>query len=377
LYCDDAGKCTAECSEDSAASDCGTGGMCTADGHCNGGTGDGDGDGDGDGTGDGDGDGDGSGDGDGDACPVVNLQTDPVRPNVLFIIDRSGSMDAVFDGGLDRWDALRNVLLANGGILDELSTSADFGVVMYTGTQEGQGDGAMCPLLVTVDVAMNNLDDIRSTYSATELIPNPNNPNQKVGDTPTGESIEAILASDAVKKLAAGDRPTVFILATDGDPDTCAEPNSNGTEPPRVVSVDAVKHAYQAGIKTYVIAVAPANEIDQGHLDDLAAAGQNMPGAQPFRESGVDALTTTLRSIVTGELSCDVPIKGMVTATDPCSDSHIKLDGKELACGAAATDGWELVGESTLRLKGQACTDFKKGQKLDATFPCGGAVPVL
>jgi hypothetical protein len=358
LYCED-GKCSAECSDATVARDCGEGQSCSADGKCSGGAGDGDADGAGDGDGDADGAGDGDGGGDGDVCASIELKPTPTTPNVMFIIDQSGSMDAEFDNGKDRWDSLKDVLLADDGIIAELQDSVNFGVVLYTG-MEG---AATCPLLTTVNIAQNNLQGIRDVYGPAEY----------KNDTPTGDSIEAVLASDEVQALIADDNPnpTIFILASDGDPDRCEQLNPQNEEG-KQESVDAITHAFSEGIRTYVVAVAQDNEFSEDHIIDLANAGVGMDGAPFFRVDNIADLESDLRGIVAGELSWAVPLHGMFTGDDPCVGT-VKLSGTALTCNDA--NGWKLDGNSTLVIQGTACNQLKEGGSLTASFPCGTAIP--
>src|SRR5690606_3309984 len=86
-----------------------------------------------------------------------------------------------------------------------------------------------------------------------------------LGHTPTGEAIEAVL-----ERL--GQQPSensrVMILTTDGEPDTCADGFvDNGQEP----ALAAIRAAFSRGIRVYVVSV--GEEIQAGHLQDLANAG--------------------------------------------------------------------------------------------------------
>src|SRR5688500_4144042 len=49
--------------------------------------------------------------GDGSTCADVVLTATPVTPNVILMVDQSGSMTESF-GGSNRWDALRDSLMA-------------------------------------------------------------------------------------------------------------------------------------------------------------------------------------------------------------------------------------------------------------------------
>jgi hypothetical protein len=357
LYCDQK-MCKAECTAASALDDCGSGMLCTVDGRCNedpsavsldgslaevadGGVGEGDGSND-----------------NGNVCGSVNLDSRPVIPTVILIIDQSSSMDEKF-GTSTRWQSLRDSLLSDNGLIKELQNSVRFGATFYS-AKEGN---ATCPMLTEVSVALGNFEAIKAKYPA-----------KTIADTPTGDAIDAVLA-----KLPKGPEldptapqgPTIFVLATDGEPDRCEQLNpQNGQQE----AIDAVKRAYGMNIRTYVIAV--ANEVGQKHLNDLANAGignTTASQAPSWRANDDKGLRDALRSIVAGEVSCDVPLKGTVTGSS-CSGT-IRIAGKDVPCNDP--NGYELIGTNKLRLKGTACDAIKTGQTLTARFPCGSAIPLL
>lgn len=348
LFCD-SGACTAECTPESVEQDCGAPAQCSTAGQCLS-----------DDAGAGSSSMDASSGQEADvgppaACGEVSLEPTPKTPNVLLVIDQSASMDDPF-GDSTRWEALKTSLLAENGLIATLEDVVRFGVVLYS-SDDG---GPTCPLLTPaeVTVALNNLDDIRAVYEDADT----------KRDTPTGDAIQASLAQVQESGLLEGDDPTIFVLATDGEPDTCAEPNpQNG----QAESIAAIEAAYEAGVRTYVIAVADEDELSEEHVQDIANAGVGMDDAPSYRVDGDAALRDALRSIVAGEISCVVPLKGKVTAEDRCV-GKVELNGGELKCGDS--DGYRLVDESSLEVQGDACDKLKLGGTLSARFPCGSVI---
>jgi hypothetical protein len=357
LYCE-AQTCKAECTSETAVKDCGDGMLCTTDGRCgvdpnavslDGGVSQIESD---------------SGEithvdaDNGNVCGSVALESQPVIPNVILIIDQSSSMDEKF-GTSTRWQSLRDSLLAENGLIKELQNSVKFGATFYS----AKSDAKVCPMLTEVNLALGNYEMIKAKYPA-----------KTIGDTPTGDAIDAVLAKLPKEKeldpsYAQG--PTIFVLATDGEPDRCEELNpQNGQQE----AIDAVKRAYGMNIRTYVIAV--ANEVGQKHLNDLANAGvgnTSATQAPSYRANDDKGLRDALRMIVAGEVNCDVPLKGTVTG-NVCAGT-IRIAGKDVPCNDP--NGFELMSPSVLRMKGTACESIKKGQTLTARFPCGDAIPLL
>lgn len=283
-----------------------------------------------------------------EACADVSVAVNR-KTNVIVIVDQSTSMDAAFGSGT-RWSVLKSALLADTGIIASYQNVVDFGVTLYS--SKGGTAGGTCPMLTEVAPMLNNLTGIRTVYG----------PARTVGDTPTGESVDAVLAK------APRNGTTLFILATDGEPDTCAVPNPQRGQQQ---SIDALTRAFNAGIKTYVIAVAKENELSQSHVNALANAGAGIQGAPSYRVDNDQALKNALAEIVFGGISCDVTLQGKVQGLMPC-EGKVTLGGSALTC--STSEGWSLVGDSTIRLTGSACTQFKTGSKLEASFPCGSVI---
>lgn len=379
LFCN-AGKCDAECAS-AAATDCSSDESCSEDGRClvdqsanDGGGGNGSsgstgstGSNGGNSTGSDNGSSasGGTGNGNNDVCADVSLRANVATPNVMLIVDQSGSMNDSF-GGSTRWTVLKDALLSDTGLIAELQAQVRFGIALYTWDRV-----SVCPGITpqALSFTLNGLQGIRDIYM----------PAVPVDNTPTGESVEAILTEVAKLGVNGPDAtdPTIFILATDGNPDTCALPDQNefGSANSLVAtkrSIDAVKAAYQQNIRTFVIAVAGEADLAQSHVNDLANAGVGDPAgpgvesAPSYRVDDDKGLRDALRTIVTAQLSCDVVLEGKVTG-DP-SLGTVLLDGAPI--GYEDGNGWSLLDESTIRLAGTSCDALKTGKTLNATFPC-------
>jgi hypothetical protein len=250
----------------------------------------------------------------GTSCASADVIFQPETPTVILLIDRSGSMDDAFDNGLDRWNSVRNALIDDQtGIVKLLETTVRFGLTMYT-SFNGFQDGGACPDLLEIDPALNNYGPIRDLYSMTET----------GDDTPTAEAIRA-----TTTKLAAFNDPgpKAIILATDGEPDRCDDPDAHD-EATNQLSVDAVKDAYAQAISTYVISV--GDEVGADHLQNLANAGIGVDsGATAYPANDATALLDAFRSIVRGVVSCDFKLNGSVTPGTEAT-GIVELDGMTL-----------------------------------------------
>jgi len=359
-YCNAKNVCTADCTLSDG--NCGSGRTCNSSGRCiTGGGLDPD---------PGPGDGDAGPDEVPDGCVKDEVTFVAQVPTVLMLIDQSGSMDRQFGNGA-RWNVLRDALVDKStGIISTLSSQVRFGLALYTSENGFGGDPPTktCPIITPVAPAKDNYAAIAAKYL----------PDNWKGDTPTGESIDqAVKILDGVKE----DGPKVIVLATDGEPDSCADPNpgdDKGLDAARALSVSAVQNAFKKQITTYVISV--GNEVGQGHLRAVANAGQGLAvdvdATNRFYLANNQAeLATAFGTIINGVRSCAFSLNGTVP-DDRKSSGSVRLDGNGLLYGDQ--DGWVLTAPSVLELQGKACTAIKSGNhELKIDFPCGVLIPIV
>jgi hypothetical protein len=371
------------------------------------------------------------GDGDGDEeCIDVQVEFNPVIPNVVLLIDQSGSMtdetefktkvdQAIADGtyvadecpdspnggsaatGWDndtepdyawRWNVVRNVLFnPTTGIVKPLEDKVRFGMTLYSslagfGNPSSPDYPLTCPMLTEVDIAFDNHQAMLDAFPCSTLIQ----------DTPTRESLTAV-----AEKLAATDLegPKLIVLATDGEPDTCECSDfnaSNGRDPLvcdnnqapeveymgemyNVLEYEQIKVALEAqrihdelGITIEVINVgAPGLK---PHLDSVAAYGGAVSG-ESIDGTSPGALVDAFQSIIDGVRSCEIDLDGEI-AEGKEDTGTVTLDGEELVLDGP--DGWRVNSPSQIELLGAACDAIKSGDHdIDISFPCESFEPEI
>jgi hypothetical protein len=316
-----------------------------------------------------------------DACASTNVDFTSEVPNVLLLVDRSGSMAADVMGGTSRWEAVRAALVdPTNGLVPRLETQVNLGLTLYTAPNGYIGhpdtvgmddpdyiETDMCPYLVQVPTMRNNFAAIEAAYRPLLIR------RDSQGQTPTGESLEAALPS--LTGLDPKDFPgrRVIVLATDGEPDLCE--NGNDEAGGRARSVQAVQTAFDMGVTVYVISV--GNDVGEQHLRELANLGQGFPADDTidrfYRANDAMTLAMAFEDIVNGVRDCVFSLDGMVTGDG--SDGTVTVDGKPLPFDDP--DGWQLNDPSTVELVGSACELVKTGDhEVDITFPCDVIVPI-
>lgn len=303
------------------------------------------------------------------SCARVEVALTEETPTVMLLIDRSGSMTQTF-GTTDRWSATFDTLMnPTSGVVKQLEAQVRFGIALYTsldgssGTEGLEGEAAgTCPMLAKTEPALNAFATIQSLYGS----------KSPQDDTPTGAAITKV-AQELAARSEIG--PKIIVLATDGLPDSCANPDpaedSAEATAAREESVGAARSAFLAGIRTYVISVGP--EVTQSHLQDLANAGAGLMGgtqnAAFYRALSPQELVSAFDQIIGDVRSCTFTLDGEV---DPnrSQDGKVTLDGRELG-----PQEWSLTGTSTIEILGSACEELLSGTHVvRADFACAAIV---
>jgi hypothetical protein len=281
-------------------------------------------------------------------------------PTIMLLVDRSGTMNRSFSG-TDRWDAIYDTLMdSQNGLVKRLEDQVSFGLTLYTGA-----DGnPTCPILNQVAPSVRNYTAINSEFSS----------RSPLEDTPTGESLTAV--SEYLASLPASG-PKAIVLATDGEPDTCADPDPDGQPAALAMAVSAAQGAHSLGIETYIISV--GDEVSDSHLQKMANAGVGLDpdGAQkaPFyRALSPVQLEDAFDGIVAGVRGCSFELDEPADSADA---GTVTLDGRSLELGSE----WQLKDPSTIELLGSACDELLDGgdHAVQAVFECGddGDGPVV
>ncbi|WP_428268124.1 vWA domain-containing protein [Haliangium sp.] len=347
FHCGDTGFCTADCSQ--TGNECGNGRYCDDRGYCR----------------------DGSGPGDkvdAGECASIDVRTELITPVVQLMIDRSGTMQFAFgNNGDSRAEAVRDALLdQNNGVVAQLESQVKFGATVFSALE----GSPPCPVLESVFPALNNYDRLNTDIR--------NEITNLIKDTPTGESIEALLD---VLPAAGPNEKRIMVLATDGEPDTCADPDADEQAPgsarrlaAQELSLTAVRRAHdEEGIDVYILSV--GDDVGEAHLREMANVGLGLDpqtGQAPFFVANNPAeLVSQLTEIISGSRECRFTLNGEVTDVNA---GTVTLNGTVLELG---TD-WRLVDASTIELIGDTCQTYLSSPtaELSAEFECEGFIIV-
>lgn len=304
----------------------------------------------------------------GSGCQSVQVTPTRSVPNVMFLVDQSGSMTADF-AGQERWTAAHTAITT---IISELDSIVRFGLTTYQ-SNNGGPTPAVCPIFDTqVGFAMNNFGAINMSFPAS--FPGGD-------DTPTGDSIDVLVDLIQAEPPPA-DGPTIIVLATDGEPDTCETPDPNPTPEAHAEAIAAAQNAFQnANIQTFILSV--GNDVSNAHLQEMANAGTGLApnGSQGdadfWKATTPQGLEDAFNTIIGASISCEIEISkpfNAGTIDQACDEGDVSLNGTPIYCPS----DWQIKDEppyNTIELLGSACDTLKGGEvTFTAEFPCGTIV---
>ena len=216
----------------------------------------------------------------------------PVAPNVMLVVDRSGSMDLPAPGCTgecpSRWEALMSLA----PVVNELGGSTRAGLTLYPDTSGG------CEMSsIDVPIGDGNGEAILGELAA--VSPD--------GKTPLADALTLIRDEGRVQDPY---RDNMVILITDGIP-SCRAASS---------SVNAAGRLADDGVKLHVISFADEFFGGTDILSEIAAEAHATSGPDNYHEAtSIEALLARLQRVTASLDTCsfamDDPIPASVTVT--------------------------------------------------------------
>lgn len=274
-------------------------------------------------------------------CMGDRYEAEPVEPNVLILLDKSGSMDDRV-GSETKWSIAIRALER---LLADYGDRIRFGLVLYP-------DGRGCdPGRILVDVGADNASAILAALDD-------HSPN---GSTPIGASVEAVIGHPSIQDPS---RNNFVLLLTDGE-ERCG---GNGA------AAVAALRALDPEVKTFVVGF--GDEVSAEDLNAMAEAGGTaLPGSPKYFQADDEASLVAAFSTIGGMvLTCSYEIQDTGLALEP-QDIHVFFDGVEVPHDP--NSGWEYDrGSSRIVFRGPACDALRGGQVQDLVIVHACPVPI-
>lgn len=277
-------------------------------------------------------------------CTGEEYASTNVPPNVLIVLDRSGSMNESLGGGQTKWTTAKAAIAQLTAAFEE---QARFGLMLYPGTNQKGNQGQSCGAgVVFVHPALDNASTVTSFLSGAGTT--------SYG-TPTAEALKALVTHP---DIADATRANVVVLITDGQ-SSCANP---------VPQVTALL-GKTPSVRTFVIGF--GSGVDAGELNDMAEAGDTaLPGNTKYYKAGdAVSLGTALTSIAGSVLGCTFALAKQPPSLDGLS---AYLDGTLTPRDPSKSNGWEYdAGQTQVTFYGAACDSLKSGEVEKLVFIYG------
>ena len=321
-------------------------------------------------------------------CSVQMATLNPVAPNIVLVLDKSGSMLITWDhdanGGtppITRWASLHSVVSA---IVNEFDLKINFGAALFpakNATNEYTMSACVVQSPIDVTVGPNKGTPIINT------IPAANNMTIK-GGTPSATGMTRAL--DHLKTLDPL-IPRAVLFITDG----AANCGMGLNPPPLFEQYDDTLHTIVQDaftndqIPTYVIGIDIQNSVTPNtqdgnpnginpydKLNDVANKGgkpKNDPTEKFYNANNQIELNAALDTIIADALSCEISLD-----SEPAKPefTEVEIQGVEVpyvpTCNGM--NGWTWVNPNgpydALVLCGTACSQLKMVGEADVNFFC-------
>jgi hypothetical protein len=297
-------------------------------------------------------------------CGVKTFGLDKVTPDLLVVLDKSGSMGETPDGQIcltltgvncgptSKWPQMTSAI---NQVVGQTDGSIRWGLKLFP-----ENSGCGISTNIAVPIADQTSGAIRNVIAT--ALPN--------GGTPTRGALAG--ASLYLSSLNDG-HPKYILLATDGEPNCGVSGDQNASD--AAAAVSAVRDSVAMGVPVFVVGI--GNVVDaQATLSAMAVAGgrpqAKAPGYYPV--SSTADLVGVLGTIGGLIGSCSFNLGGV--PPDP-SNVAITADGTKVPADPTHRNGWDYTaGKTAVQLYGAWCNASQGGKVKDikATYGCPGII---
>ena len=327
-------------------------------------------------------------------CGEAVIEIPITTPNVVLVLDKSGSMVAnSWDGDADpntpdvtRWFSLYNVV---DFIATQFNNSMNLGMVLYP-SKKAKSEYNINACLVEATPDVPTASENGPTILAS-MPPAAATSSEIAGGTPARAGM--ITAITHLSGIQDG-LPQFMVLVTDGAAN-CSLEAADEAERFEVYDdalTQTIADAATNGIPTFVVGIDIKDEVSEAKqdgnpdstntfqkLNELAVAGgvpKNDPNEQFYNSQNQIELQDALTAIAQQVLPCVIDLNPVPKYPDFV---EVTVDGvaygKTQVTDCASEDGWKFVDDTYMQIQlcGQACADFQGSGSLDAQYKCPGS----
>jgi hypothetical protein len=285
-----------------------------------------------------------------DGCGGDFYGADDVPPNILILLDRSGSMKETVSGQT-KWSI---AVAAIQKLLTTYGSKVYFGLAAYPGSDQKCTTGGQCGAgKVFVDVGPNQTSAIASFLGSASTCPT-SNPSFR---TPLGATLSSLVGYGKLQDTA---RSNYVLVLTDGKENCSGDP----------AGAAAKLLGQTVPVKTF--AVGFGSGVDAGELSAIAKSGGTAKTTSPayYQADNPGSLDAAFASIAGSVISCSFKLSK--TPPDP-GLLFVYFDKVQVNRDASHAAGWDYDKTSNqMTFYGADCDKLKAGQvkSLVIVFGC-------
>ncbi|MCC6663556.1 MAG: VWA domain-containing protein [Polyangiaceae bacterium] len=259
-------------------------------------------------------------------------------PNLMIVLDRSGSMGKSVPGsGKSRWQVAAEALAQ---VFKKYDGKIDFGLSLFSACQaQGCAPGVIDAAIPTP------VATLQAAIAATKLC------NSGHNETVIGGTLQALVGHPA---LQVPGKQNVVVLITDGA-DNCGGGGAN--------AATALKNQ-PIPVKTYVVGF--SGDVNKAELSKIATAAGTAPYYQAESAAQLDA---SLAAITQDVATCSYKLD----AVPPSSGLWVFFDKDPKGVAQDGTNGWSYdTPSNTIVFHGSSCDLIKQGKvtAIDVIYAC-------
>jgi hypothetical protein len=301
-------------------------------------------------------------------CGAVSRGAAKLPPDILIVLDKSGSMadtpDGKSNGGANsKWS---QVTAAISQVVTSTSSSVNWGLKFFASPNK---DACTVAAGADVPIAPNNAAAVNSAIQ---------------GQSPGSSTPTRVAENEGAKYLASltDNNPRYLLLATDGLPNCppgCSGNNCTTTpnKSENAAAAQAVTDAANMGFKTFVVGIATSGDATaNATLSTMATNGGVPRAATPpyYPVSSTNDLVTALQAIVGVAATCKFDLGAPPNGSTSTSFIDVFGDGVKIPQDPTHASGWDYTDASktAIQVYGPTCDAIVAGTIKDVTvtFRC-------
>lgn len=240
----------------------------------------------------------------------------PVKPNLMLVVDRSGSMDT--DA---RWDQVLQMT----PYLEAVDPASRLGLTLFPSPASSDRCAIEDGIVVEIDDETGASMRIEDELWAT----------QPAGATPVAASLVDVAVNGRVHDPY---RPNIVLLVTDGQPNcVCATGDSGCERDAAIEAADYLVHGEDVPVQLYVIGFGADIDSARETLQGMASVAEDTTGPDNYYEAQDISELVERFSRVTASLE---PCLYALDAPVPQDELAVTLNGVELASCTDCDEGY-------------------------------------